>query len=118
MVASVQLLERPRMVRRPRAIVHAAGIYRRCDQPVDAAALCADRIGIAYFEATRGYIEQHGKPVAFYSDKASIQAKGRVGSPGSDVFAHRVHYGLETNSPNSERSVKAPSPLLAVMLSR
>lgn len=26
----------------------------------------------AYFEATRGYIEQHGKPVAFYSDKASI----------------------------------------------
>ncbi len=26
----------------------------------------------AYFEATRSYIEQHGKPVAFYSDKASI----------------------------------------------
>lgn len=26
----------------------------------------------AYFEVTRGYIEQHGKPVAFYSDKASI----------------------------------------------
>ena len=26
----------------------------------------------AYFEATRGYLEQHGKPVAFYSDKAGI----------------------------------------------
>lgn len=26
----------------------------------------------AYFEATRSYLEQHGKPVAFYSDKASI----------------------------------------------
>jgi len=26
----------------------------------------------AYFEATRGYLEAHGKPVAFYSDKASI----------------------------------------------
>ena len=26
----------------------------------------------AYFEATRTYLEQHGKPVAFYSDKATI----------------------------------------------
>ena len=26
----------------------------------------------AYFEATRSYLEKHGKPVAFYSDKASI----------------------------------------------
>ena len=26
----------------------------------------------AYFEATRAYLEQHGKPVAFYSDKPSI----------------------------------------------
>ena len=25
----------------------------------------------AYFEATRSYLEQHGKPAAFYSDKAS-----------------------------------------------
>jgi hypothetical protein len=25
-----------------------------------------------YFEATRGYLEQHGRPVAFYSDKAGI----------------------------------------------
>jgi len=26
----------------------------------------------AYFEATRAYLERHGKPVAFYSDKASV----------------------------------------------
>jgi transposase len=26
----------------------------------------------AYFEATKAYLEQHGKPVAFYSDKATI----------------------------------------------
>ncbi|HWL72973.1 MAG TPA: ISNCY family transposase [Burkholderiaceae bacterium] len=26
----------------------------------------------AYFEATRAYLEEHGKPVAFYSDKAGI----------------------------------------------
>ncbi|WP_370516591.1 hypothetical protein [Klebsiella michiganensis] len=24
-----------------------------------------------YFEATRGYLERYGKPLAFYSDKAS-----------------------------------------------
>jgi transposase len=26
----------------------------------------------AYFEATRAYLERHGKPVAFYSDKAAV----------------------------------------------
>ena len=26
----------------------------------------------SYFEATRAYLERHGKPVAFYSDKASL----------------------------------------------
>jgi len=31
----------------------------------------------AYFEATRAYLEQHGKPVAFYSDKASIFRSAR-----------------------------------------
>ncbi|MDR6430137.1 transposase [Variovorax paradoxus] len=31
----------------------------------------------AYFEATRAYLEQHGKPVAFYSDKATIFRSAR-----------------------------------------
>jgi len=26
----------------------------------------------SYFEATRGYLERHGKPVSFYSDKATV----------------------------------------------
>ena len=34
----------------------------------------------AYFEATRSYLEQHGKPVAFYSDKASIFRSVRASS--------------------------------------
>ncbi|HEF4731760.1 ISNCY family transposase [Burkholderia multivorans] len=33
----------------------------------------------SYFEATRAYIERHGKPGAFYSDKASVF---RVSTPG------------------------------------
>ena len=31
----------------------------------------------AYFEATRSYLEEHGKPVAFYSDKATIFRSAR-----------------------------------------
>jgi hypothetical protein len=36
----------------------------------------------AYFLATRGYIEQHGKPIAFYSDKHTVfrnNSRDRVG---------------------------------------
>ncbi|QET03932.1 ISNCY family transposase (plasmid) [Cupriavidus pauculus] len=36
---------------------------------------------LAYFTATRGYVEQHGKPVAFYSDKASIFRTNRQQTP-------------------------------------
>ena len=31
----------------------------------------------AYFEATRAYLQEHGKPVAFYSDKATIFRSAR-----------------------------------------
>jgi hypothetical protein len=34
--------------------------------------LTATESTFSYFEATRLYIEQHGKPVALYSDKASV----------------------------------------------
>jgi hypothetical protein len=34
----------------------------------------------AYFAATRGYLEAHGKPVAFYSDKHSVF---RIAKPGA-----------------------------------
>lgn len=48
----------------------------------------------AYFEATRSYLEAHGKPVAFYSDKASIFR------PVTTLLAMRhLNLGLTTNSP-------------------
>lgn len=50
----------------------------------------------SYFEATRAYIEQHGKPVAFYSDKASVfrvNKKQAAGGDGHTQFG-RVLYEL------------------------
>lgn len=40
-----------------------------------------------YFEATRSYLEAHGKPVAFYSDKLSVfrVAKGDVAAGGAGL---------------------------------
>jgi len=46
-----------------------------------------------YFEATRGYLEQHGRPVAFYSDKAGvfrINAKQPAGGHGETQFARAL----------------------------
>ncbi len=46
-----------------------------------------------YFEATRGYLEQHGRPVAFYSDKAGIfriNAKQPKGGEGTTQFARAL----------------------------
>jgi hypothetical protein len=37
-----------------------------------------------YFEATRRYIDQHGKPLAFYSDKASIFRINKASATGGD----------------------------------
>nr|WP_315597766.1 ISNCY family transposase [uncultured Cupriavidus sp.] len=36
---------------------------------------------LAYFTATRAYLERHGKPMAFYSDKAGIFRSNRRPSP-------------------------------------
>ncbi len=44
----------------------------------------------SYFEATRAYLERHGKPVALYSDKASMfYCKGHTATPGKGV----THFG-------------------------
>nr|DAE47894.1 MAG TPA: Mos transposase [Caudoviricetes sp.] len=43
----------------------------------------------SYFEATRGYLERYGKPVAFYSDKASVFRSGKAHETGSSV----THFG-------------------------
>lgn len=47
-----------------------------------------------YFDATRGYLEQHGKPLAFYSDKASvfrINNKNAVGGDGQTQFGRAMN---------------------------
>ncbi|RDU94572.1 ISNCY family transposase [Trinickia dinghuensis] len=43
----------------------------------------------SYFEATRAYLERHGKPVAFYSDKASVFRKTAASGTGDSV----THFG-------------------------
>jgi hypothetical protein len=48
----------------------------------------------SYFEITRAYIEQHGKPLALYSDKASVfrvNAKAATGGAGHTQFARAMH---------------------------
>lgn len=43
----------------------------------------------AYMDATREYIEQHGKPVAFYSDKHSVFRNNRASANGDGM----THFG-------------------------
>ena len=43
----------------------------------------------SYFEATRAYIERHGKPAAFYSDKASVFRNTNASKSGNSV----THFG-------------------------
>jgi len=49
----------------------------------------------AYFEATHKYLERYGKPLAFYSDKASVF---RVNSPRPQARAIRSTDGRFTSS--------------------
>ena len=47
----------------------------------------------AYFEATRGYLKDHGRPVAFYSDKAGVfrvNAKQPKGGDRSTQFSRAM----------------------------
>jgi|GEM_PF-2639183 len=39
----------------------------------------------SYFEATRAYIERHGKPGAFYSDKFTVFRNARGGKTGNPM---------------------------------
>ena len=48
----------------------------------------------SYFKATKSYIEQHGKPLAFYSDKHSVfrvNKKGAVTGDGMTQFGRALH---------------------------
>lgn len=46
-----------------------------------------------YFEATRGYLERYGKPLAFYSDKASVFRinKQAIGGDGQTQFGRAMN---------------------------
>ncbi len=50
----------------------------------------------SYFEATRTYLEQYGKPVAFYSDKASVFRSVNYATTGGKGVTHfgRAMYEL------------------------
>ena len=53
----------------------------------------ASELAFDYFRATRAYLEAHGKPVAFYSDKHNIfrvNAKDAVGGDGITQFARAL----------------------------
>jgi len=54
----------------------------------------------SYFEATRGYLEHHGKPQAFYSDKATVFRCANPRANGGDGHTQfgRAMYELNTES--------------------
>ena len=54
----------------------------------------------AYFEATRAYLERHGKPVAFYGDKASVFRCTQESAESGRGFTQfgRVLYELNIDS--------------------
>jgi hypothetical protein len=56
-------------------------------------------VTFGYFEATRQYFARHGKPLAFYSDKASIfraNHASATGGTGHTQFG-RALYELNIN---------------------
>ncbi|WP_167449687.1 ISNCY family transposase [Paraburkholderia terricola] len=58
----------------------------------------------SYFEATRAYIERHGKPVAFYSDKASVfrnTAASRTGNSVTQFGRAMYELNIDTICANS-----------------
>jgi len=67
----------------------------------------------AYFDATRGYLKHYGKPLAFYSDKASIFRVNRaeaISGPGHTQFARALYElnidGICANTPAAKGRVE------------
>jgi hypothetical protein len=54
----------------------------------------------SYFDATRGYLENHGKPQAFYSDKATVFRRANQCATGGDGHTQfgRAMYELNIES--------------------
>ena len=56
----------------------------------------------SYFEATRAYLERYGKPVALYSDKASVFRPTTKGDAGVTHFARAMYeLNIDTFCANS-----------------
>jgi transposase len=56
--------------------------------------MCESESAFSYFHATRGYLECHGKPVAFYSDKAGVfrvNAKNPKAGDGLTQFGRAMN---------------------------
>jgi transposase len=56
--------------------------------------MCESESAFSYFHATRGYLECHGKPVAFYSDKAGVfrvNAKNPKAGDGFTQFGRAMN---------------------------
>src|SRR3546814_14125287 len=53
----------------------------------------------AYMDATRAYIERHGKPVAFYSAQHSVFRNSRASAARGDGM---THFGRELQALNIE----------------
>jgi hypothetical protein len=67
----------------------------------------------AYFEATRAYLDQHGKPLAFYSDKASVfrvNQKTSIQGDGHTQFGRALYElnidGICANTPAAKGRVE------------
>lgn len=66
----------------------------------------------SYFEATRAYLSSYGKPLAFYSDKASVFRVNRetAGGPGFTQFARALYElnidGICANTPAAKGRVE------------
>jgi hypothetical protein len=67
----------------------------------------------AYFEATRQYLKRYGKPLAFYSDKASVfrsNLKSATGGDGHTQFGRALYElnidGICANTPAAKGRVE------------
>ncbi|SBN02577.1 hypothetical protein SB00094_00066 [Klebsiella variicola subsp. tropica] len=58
-----------------------------------------------YFEATRGYLKKHGKPLALYSDKASVFRINNKNATGGDGY---TQFGRAIMADYNRRFAKAP----------
>jgi len=80
--------------------MHAAGVVDDATSRLMALRFVESESAFAYFAATRGYLERHGKPAAFYSDKAGVFRVNNPQATGGDGVTQfgRALYELNIDS--------------------